>query len=328
VNQTDLIASGAGLLLGVAVGAIAQVTTFCSVGAVADIVLAGDWRRMRSWLMALATALLGTQGLSAAGLADIGDNPYGLTPLAWPTVLAGSLAFGFGMAQAGGCVQRALVRAGSGSIKSLVTLILIAVTAAATLLLHRLPEPSSVTLPVPFAFAITVPLALGLIAFCLKDSWFRASPGHLWGGIGIGAAVAVAWVFADSRHGFNLLLDLGHATAHVTEPEAPLSLFGIAALAGIALGAAVAAAARGDLYLDRFVDGADVKRHVVGGVLMGIGGALALGCSFGQGLTGFSTLSASAVVAIIGMTAGCVWGIRALEAGSALGGLRLVFGAR
>ena len=82
------------------------------------------------------------------------------------------------------------------------------------------------------------------------------------------------------------------------------------------------------MYLDRFTDRDDVKRHVIGGVLMGVGGACAYGCSFGQGLAGFSTLSASAVIAMAGMAAGCLWGIRTLEAGNAWGGLKLVFGAR
>jgi len=53
-------------------------------------------------------ALLLTQSLGALGLADLTGTPYDLPPRVWIGVLAGSIAFGFGMAQAGGCVQRAL----------------------------------------------------------------------------------------------------------------------------------------------------------------------------------------------------------------------------
>jgi uncharacterized membrane protein YedE/YeeE len=326
--SSALEAGLAGLILGGIVGAVAQVTTFCSVGAVADIVLAKDWRRMRSWLMAAAVALLGTQALSALGLADLTGTPYGLPPAAWTGVALGSIAFGFGMAQAGGCVQRALVRLGSGSLKSAATLALIAVTAAATLRLMPHPEAHTVTLPHAFALALSLAVGGGAIAFCLSDAWFRQSPRHLWGGAAIGACVAAAWVFADGRRGFNLLMDLGVATAAPAGIALPISIFGTAALIGVALGATAAAAVRGDLYTDRFVDRDDLKRHVIGGVLMGIGGAFAYGCSFGQGLAGFSTLSASAVIAMLGMAAGCLWGVRTLEAGTTWGGLKLLFGAR
>lgn len=318
----------AGLALGAAIGAIAQVTAFCSVGAVADIVLAKDWRRMRSWLMAAGVALSGTQALSALGWADLTGTPYGLPMGTWPVVLLGSIAFGYGMALAGGCVQRALVRVGSGSVKSAATLFLVAITAAATLVLAPRAVPASVTLPHAMALAISLGLGGALILFAVVDPWFRKSPEHLWGGGAIGAAIALAWVFADGHRGFNLLMDLGVASAIPLGLAEPLPVFGLAALGGIVVGAAISAAVRGDLSRDRFVDGEDVKRHIIGGVLMGLGGALAYGCTFGQGLAGLSTLSMSSVIAIAGMGIGCLWGIRVLEAGTAWGGLKLMFGSR
>jgi uncharacterized membrane protein YedE/YeeE len=321
---SPLIAAVAGLVLGGVIGAIAQVTTFCSVGAVADIVLAKDWRRMRSWLMAAAAALGATQLLRATGAIDVGGTAYSLAPAQWPVVALGSVAFGFGMAQAGGCVQRALVRMGSGSLKALVTLVIVAATSAATWRVMPDPAVSAVGLPPMLALTLTGVMVAALVLFCIKDPWFRASPGHLWGGAAIGLAVAAAWAFADTNRGFNLLLDLGLSAAAMAG-AAPLPVFGVAGLAGMALGATAAAAARGDLYIDRFVDAGDIKRHVVGAVLMGIGGTIAVGCSFGQGLAGFSTLSIGALIAMGGMAAGCLWGIRSLEAGSAWGGLRLVF---
>jgi len=39
-------------------------------------------------------------------------------------------------------------------------------------------------------------------------------------------------------------------------------------------------------------------------VFMGIGGALAMGCSIGQGLTGFSTLSFMSLAALISIVVG------------------------
>ena len=43
---------------------------------------------------------------------------------------------------------------------------------------------------------------------------------------------------------------------------------------------------------------------IAGGVLMGFGGVLALGCSIGQGLSGVSTLSLGSIVALADIAAG------------------------
>lgn len=60
-----------GLILGVVVGATAQKTNFCTMGAVSDAVFMEDWSRMRSWMLAVAVAILGAQGLHIAGLIDL-----------------------------------------------------------------------------------------------------------------------------------------------------------------------------------------------------------------------------------------------------------------
>jgi hypothetical protein len=43
---------------------------------------------------------------------------------------------------------------------------------------------------------------------------------------------------------------------------------------------------------------------------MGSGGAMALGCSIGQGLTGISTLALSSLVAVTGILLGTAAGLR------------------
>lgn len=110
-------------------GAVAQRTGFCTMGAVADAVNFGDWTRMRQWLLAIAVAILGTNGLAATGLIDLTDAFYTtprFTPLAY--VVGGAL-FGFGMVLAGGCGSRTVVRAGGGSLKSLVVFLVLGLSA-------------------------------------------------------------------------------------------------------------------------------------------------------------------------------------------------------
>ena len=57
----------------------------------------------------------------------------------------------------------------------------------------------------------------------------------------------------------------------------------------------------------------DAAHNLVGAALMGTGGALALGCTIGQGVTGISTLAASSFIAWAGLIAGALLGVRYLE---------------
>ena len=45
-------------------------------------------------------------------------------------------------------------------------------------------------------------------------------------------------------------------------------------------------------------------RHIYGGILMGFGGVLALGCTVGQGITGMSTLALGSLLALISIIFG------------------------
>ena len=60
----------AAFALAVLFGAIAQRTHFCTMGAVADIVNMGDWSRMRMWVLAMGVAMIGFNGMVAAGWID------------------------------------------------------------------------------------------------------------------------------------------------------------------------------------------------------------------------------------------------------------------
>ena len=44
--------------------------------------------------------------------------------------------------------------------------------------------------------------------------------------------------------------------------------------------------------------------HIVGGLLMGFGGITALGCTIGQGITGFSTLALGSILTFVAIVAG------------------------
>jgi uncharacterized membrane protein YedE/YeeE len=49
----------------------------------------------------------------------------------------------------------------------------------------------------------------------------------------------------------------------------------------------------------------DLNNHMLGGALIGFGGVTAMGCTIGQGVSGFSTLALGSIVTFLAMVAGC-----------------------
>jgi uncharacterized protein len=85
---------------------------------------------------------------------------------------------------------------------------------------------------------------------------------------------------------------------------------GIVAVAGVILGSAAMALAQRSFRWEGFAGTPDLGHHLAGGVLMGVGGVTAVGCSIGQGVTGVSTLSLTSFVAVAAMIAGALAAVR------------------
>jgi hypothetical protein len=75
---------------------------------------------------------------------------------------------------------------------------------------------------------------------------------------------------------------------------------------GVVAGSAVCALLMGTFRWEGFGSTEDVANHIGGGLLMGVGGVTAMGCTVGQGLSGLSTLSATSFVAVAAILAGAV----------------------
>lgn len=200
--------------LAFAFGALAQKTSFCTMGAVTDILVMGNWNRMRMWLLAIGVAVLGAGALHAAGLIDLDKSIYRGTTFNWLSCLVGGGCFGIGMVLASGCGSKTLIRIGGGNLKSLVVFIVLGLVAYMTMRgvlgVFRVGVLDKVALSLPAgqdlpalltaagleaktAFTLAVlGVGGGLTAFCLlkRDFW---SPDNLLGGIGIGLAVVAAW---------------------------------------------------------------------------------------------------------------------------------------
>jgi hypothetical protein len=92
--------------------------------------------------------------------------------------------------------------------------------------------------------------------------------------------------------------------------------FGVGTVFGVVAGAWLAARGADELRWEAFDDDHEMRRHLGGAVLMGIGGILAGGCTIGQGITAGSMLALSWPLAVGGMMLGARLGIAVLVDGS------------
>jgi len=210
-----------GFALGLVFGAVAQRSNFCTMGAMSDVVNMNHWSRARMWLLAMAVAIAGATALHHLGQVNLAHSIYRRgTTLPWLSLLVGGTVFGIGMTLAGGCANKNLLRLGGGSLRSLVVLLFMAVSAYMTLkgLFGQWRtswlDPVSVRLEgsalrdasLGQALAATTGLAAGpallvaaavvvlaLLAFVFKDARFRRNPLQVGSGIALGALVVAGW---------------------------------------------------------------------------------------------------------------------------------------
>jgi uncharacterized membrane protein YedE/YeeE len=79
------------------------------------------------------------------------------------------------------------------------------------------------------------------------------------------------------------------------------------------LGSACMALLSKSFRWESFRDTEDTANHLVGASLMGFGGVTALGCTVGQGLSGISTLSLAAFLALPGFIFGAYIALQYLQ---------------
>src|SRR5262249_20144716 len=142
-------------------------------------------------------------------------------------------------------------------------------------------------------------VAAALIVFAFAHPAFRRSPGQIAAGVTVGLLVAAGW-FATGFLGaddFNpvpltsptFIAPIPDALQYVMLSTGSTLNFGVVTVFGVFAGSLVTALLTGRFHLEGFQSPRHMLRSGGGAALMGAGGVLALGCSVGQGLTGFST---------------------------------------
>jgi len=169
-------------------------------------------------------------------------------------------------------------------------------------------------------------VSLGFITIAFSSKEFRASGDLILGGVAVGLAVVAGWYATGGSMGqawreFAEMADTPPARVQVQSltfispmgdlahylvdgRDASLINFGIMALLGVIAGSFVYAVVTRGFRFEWFPDLKDFGFHAVGGVLMGIGGSLSMGCTIGQGVTGFSTLALGSMLTFFAIIAG------------------------
>ena len=176
-------------------------------------------------------------------------------------------------------------------------------------------------------------VALPLAAWVLRGRGF-VQANNLLAGLGIGAIMLALWwvsgmtgfvpehpetlesVFVATGSGRMEGLSFTGPVAqwldafmYLADGRKRLTL-GMALVPGVVLGAAWSAWRSAEFRWEGFTRLSDLARHLVGAFLMGVGGVSAMGCTFGQGLTGLSTLNWGSLVAVAAIVAGAMLTLR------------------
>ncbi len=331
----------AGLLIGVIFGAVGLLSGFCLTSGLRNWWTQGDGRLVRSFALALAVAIAGTQALAANGLVDLSQSIYLQPTFSAPLMLFGGLMFGYGMVAANACASRALVLLGRGNLRSLVVVTTVGVTAEMTLkgliaparlavlhwsqtTLHDISAPALISAWGPsdsLARILVVALTSGALAiFALSHAPFRRAKGLIAAGTAIGLLIPAGW-FVTGNLGadpFNpaqvasltFVAPIADALQYVMLSTGSTLSFGIVAVAGVLLGSFATALATRRFEIEGYSSARHMLRSIGGAALMGCGGALDYGCSIGQGLTGLSTLAVPSIMAATGILLGAAAALR------------------
>lgn len=363
---------GTSFVAALVLGAVANKTNFCTMGAVSDWVNMGDTGRFRAWMFAIAIALIGALVIEGVGLVDLDSTfpGYRGANFIWLENIIGGAMFGIGMSLASGCTNKNLVRLGGGNLKSLVVLTIVGIAAYfmifpfpgtdMTLMNFFLPLLSWSRLSLEGGqdlgsliagadaamtgrLVIGIIVALALLLFVVRSTDFRQSFDNILGGLVVGLVVTAGWYFSGTiqvqgafeatnlasfasdwsmndpgegavqpvrsafvdTQSYTFVNPTAQAVGWVGAGFSSAFLtFGLAAFFGVIVGSFLYAIASGTFRKEWFASKKDFGNHAIGAILMGIGGVMALGCTIGQGVTGFSTLSVGSMLTFVSIVLG------------------------
>jgi hypothetical protein len=180
---------------------------------------------------------------------------------------------------------------------------------------------------------LALAVALALIVWALRRGGGLGLESVL-GGMGVAACVTAMW-WVSGHLGFvaehpetleSVYLSTQSGRMESLSFSAPMALhldwlmyfsdanntlnLSVVSVWGVILGSWLYARHSGTFHWEGFRDTQDTALHVSGGVLMGVGGVTAMGCTVGHGLSGLSTLSVMSSLAVAGIVGGAWVGFK------------------
>jgi hypothetical protein len=181
-----------------------------------------------------------------------------------------------------------------------------------------------------------------LLVWAFMSAEFRSNFDNILGGLVVGLAVLAAWyvtsnvmIDADGEmmslqtyvqdwelyapaeavkpaaagplaaQSFTFINPMGQTLGYAASGfDRTLLTFGIMALAGVVAGSLLWSLLSRSFRIEWFASGRDFVNHLVGATLMGFGGVLSMGCTIGQGITGFSTLALGSILTFVAIVLG------------------------
>ena len=305
----------AAFAIGACFGALARWSGFCMRGAVEDALTTPDAPRLRGFLAAMVVALVVVQALVWTGRLDLSKAVVLPMSLPWGGALLGGAMFGVGMVFTGGCGTRLLVLSAGGNLRSVISFLIFALVAYATIRGVLAPSRATLTNATTAGLATqTLPLAVGAVFVVVAlaiIAWRGVPARHLIAGVLIGLLVPAGYLASGvlgaddfeplAVESVNVTRGGGDALVYLLTFTGAKLNFGIAFVAGILAGALAVVGLKRDFKLVGFERPADMLRYAGGAALMGAGGVLALGCTIGNGLTGVASLAPTSFVAVPAM---------------------------
>ncbi|MBE9523634.1 MAG: YeeE/YedE family protein [Chloroflexi bacterium] len=248
-----------------------------------------------------------------------------IPPFTWKANILGGVIFGVGMVLASSCITGFFYKLGHGMLGILVGLttwafgdILVFLGPLSGFRKKLTTNPLTISGSNPTVDNLFGPAGWGflLVVGMVAIIWLLRSPnsnrhsrGKLWGwlplGIAIGLVISVSWLLAqigDSNYPFGTSRVPTQIYQTIFFGE-KLSLWIPVTLFSLFLGAYIAARRSGTFL----VRGESPRRYIElagGGLLMGVGAALAGGCNLGHALVGVPLLSIGSIVTVLSMIVG------------------------
>ncbi|OGT89970.1 MAG: hypothetical protein A2286_12615 [Gammaproteobacteria bacterium RIFOXYA12_FULL_61_12] len=172
-------------------------------------------------------------------------------------------------------------------------------------------------------------IGLGLLGYIFKSADFRRNFDNILGGLMVGLVILGAWyltsnvavnaggevynltayydqwdMLAESPEGkpdqgrplspqsFTFINPMGQTLGFLSSGlDSALLTFGVMSLLGVIAGSFLWSLLNRRFRIEWFSSLGDFANHIIGALLMGFGGVLAMGCTIGQAITGVSTLA-------------------------------------